>query len=65
MPRTDIKDYQSIANRLMNLHLDLEAKKKMDADWRLARGLEDRIGAEQHSTGDLDAAERLLAKYGL
>lgn len=36
----------------------------MDADWRLARGLEDCIGAEQHSTGDIDDAERLLAKYG-
>ena len=53
-----------LANRLLKLHHDLEDRGDKNADWSLARALEDRIGAYQPSTGDFDRAEELLKKYG-
>ena len=62
----DRNELSSLANRLMNLHHTLEDEGKMDADWSLARSLEDRIGAFQGTTAkDISSADALLAKHGL
>lgn len=52
-----------LAERLRSLYLDLEERKDFRLHYTLARALEDRIGAGQHSPGDIEKAEDLLTKY--
>lgn len=53
-----------LASRLMQLHWDLEKRGEKGEDWSVARTLEDRIGAYQSISGDVERAEQLLKKYG-
>ncbi|MGZ0002649.1 hypothetical protein [Burkholderia gladioli] len=53
-----------LANRLAKLHNALENSGDQGTDWSLARSLEDRIGAYQPVSGDVDRAEQLLKKHG-
>ncbi|MGF6408387.1 cysteinyl-tRNA synthetase [Paraburkholderia sp. MM5482-R2] len=52
-----------LANRLRKLHLALEDRGDRGTEWSLARALEDRIGAYQPVSGDLDSAKQLLKKH--
>ncbi|WP_155768286.1 hypothetical protein [Burkholderia vietnamiensis] len=53
-----------LANRLAKLHNALESRGDRGTDWSLACSLEDRIGAYQPVSGDVDRAEQLLKKHG-
>jgi uncharacterized protein YpuA (DUF1002 family) len=53
-----------LASGLAKLHYALENRGDQGTDWSLARSLEDRIGAYQPISGDVDRAEQLLKKHG-
>lgn len=55
---------KEMVNLLHDLHQRLEGQRDKWADWRLARELEDRLGANQHLKGDIQKAEMLLDQYG-
>lgn len=63
---SDRDELKRLAIRLAALHRNLENSGKMDADWRVARSLEDRIGSYQcTSAKDIAEADALLAKHKL
>ncbi len=52
-----------LASKMATLHGALEDLGRQDDDWSTARHLEDRLGADQHSIGDIESATALLQKY--
>lgn len=54
---------EELASKLATLHSTLEGLGRQDQDWDAARHLQDRLGADQHTEGDIERATALLEKY--